>query len=1302
MSMSGGGGGGGHGITIPIAFPGAPEGAAELDAVASSSERAGAAAEVASGSYRIMSEGLGAAAGASQVLTSEMGRMGGSVLRTTDEINAQNAALLNINRTIETNTSLLTASTPAQASYLSQMEARILAERRMADAAAAGMGRVERKLAGLEAMGSPGLYKAAGVAAVGIGVAAYEGIKKYTELNKLLVQSVTHAGVAKDKLPALMSGVISIGKETGQSFNDIANGLYRIASATASLNHHRGASTKQLLELSRESSIFNIMAGVPAGAQSEQSARLFGIMRNIGLKGATTDKQIAPLLTAASGAADMRASELVGALGRGPLVTAKLNHLSANEVLSWIGLMTNMGMTGSTAGTAVKTAITTFLHPTQIGAQAGAMFDITQTGMAEAKSMGYKGKSGMQAVIQYMTDRIGTYAPPSAPAFKYKGKADQEAFAQKLISFMGPGTDPAILNDYMSGALQTRAHSKLTGQQAHDDPIKKAKADIDAITNAILKQLWGGTKTMGPVATLLLNSKKYSNMMGYTAEHSSQKDYQAKAKLAMAQPGVQFARMKETINASFIEIGKELLPIALTIGHILTGIVGAFAKFKWALQGLLIGASILIGTAMLSKMAAFVRGPLRGMVGAYGSLAERAVNKFTPYQVTQSSKATMAYKRKSDQLLVEAAMDQVRAGQMQLEAAEINATRGTGMGPGGGGGPRGGPSGGPVGTGTRMRETTMVPMGHGTVVPINARGEVTQPGRMGVVSREAYMGRTREAVMMGGTRTYAQGTKSASGALGYGWKTREGVANALLHTGRLSPEQLQRMGPAGLHAHLRAQGFSEKVAKATVAEHVNAGAVVGTAVKTNLGSVIPKGAVATEVRTLGGAALSAGKVGLGLAGRMAGGLLSAATGPIGMMAMMLAPMAAPLIGKGIGAAISGLSSLFGGGGGGGEGDKLGNGQTVSAPNLANTGAIGQINDKRKNNQKEIDKINARIANHTSKNPSKDFARLAQLEKDQRRLDKSAKQWADPARNINKRRHDVKVGNKTLSSMQAIFKQRNKDSSGKGAWVRTSLADDGFYAKSANEFMQHAASDAAKMLSKKSLSKKVYGQDGYVLSMKEKRNQAMSDLKAKYGMSITAGQAAMMGSGNAKDIIGYLRKQRTLNTQAILSSPFAKSTDVDWNARFKAQTTARNMLRGARGAYGLKPGENWEAIAKTEGSAVRLRAMGADFRHAKSKQTDLKNMAFQAAFTGHSDLAKVYTKAADEAGKTAHHIKDGFTQLAHQIAEQSGKHTKRQSVVKIEDDSVDKLVKKLGDSNKQLSSAIQAGIIQGVKDALARS
>lgn len=489
---------------------------------------------------------------------------------------AESEALARQNVVLEQNAMLATRSAIAQ------------------DAFSKHYSKTYQNLSKMEKMGTPAILKAATWTALGVGGVAYEGIKKYSEFNKLMTQTITQAGRAPSEMGFLSQSALNISKQTGVGVNDVANMMYRAASGTASWNQGLGATKKQLVEVTKQVANLNVLGNIQGGVTSEQSARVLTSLLNANMKdigsGMDGAKKAAMLINAAVGAGDIRQSELVSALGRGVLTSAKANGMSARDTVAWIDLLTSLGTTGSVAGTYVKSGINLLTNPSTQGVKALGMLGIKPGEFQKVMSgnKNYGGATGLLGVTKELGHALKKFDPfKNYP--KFKGGAVGYQSAVNLLQTWGINQIPQkFLDEWKKGNL-----NKQEQMQA---------------TSLILTKAFGGSKQFATIASLVNNPDKLAGLIAAIDKQNNAKSYNRSVNIALNTPSAKFHKLLASLNADLISIGKTITPWALKLGQAFVGLIGIFARFKILLLPLVGLLGSIVGMAMLSKGAAIIKG----------------------------------------------------------------------------------------------------------------------------------------------------------------------------------------------------------------------------------------------------------------------------------------------------------------------------------------------------------------------------------------------------------------------------------------------------------------------------------------------------------------------------------------------------------------------------------------------------------------------------------------------------------------------------------------------------------------------
>ncbi len=439
----------------------------------------------------------------------------------------------------------------------------------------------------LSAMGTPAILKAATWGTLLAGGAAYEGIKQYMEFQKSITQTVTQAGVSPKWLPFLTGTAEKVTQLTGVNLDDVANDIYRVASGTASWNHGLGATKSQLAAIVKQTAQLQVLGNVAGGATSEQTARVMTAMVNANMRGVGHDPKLAAeLVNAAIGAGDIRMSDLVPALGRGLMTSAKSNNLSAHDALTWLDLLTSLGTTGSVAGNYVKTGINLLANPSAQGAGALAMLGI-KPGEIEGM-LGSKG--GLLEAVNTMRMAFKKFNPSAAltlyrnaEGVPYAGDEGKVAAIRKLETWAVGELPKSFVDKWEKGELTAK-------QQTY-------------ATDLILTKAFGGSKQFATIAALINNPNLLTGISNRITANENSSVYNRDVARALNTPSQQLHKILGNLQVDFVNIGKALTPAFLGLAHVVMETVGFFTRFKALGESLLWVLAEIVAMAGISKIA---------------------------------------------------------------------------------------------------------------------------------------------------------------------------------------------------------------------------------------------------------------------------------------------------------------------------------------------------------------------------------------------------------------------------------------------------------------------------------------------------------------------------------------------------------------------------------------------------------------------------------------------------------------------------------------------------------------------------
>ena len=782
--------------------------------------------------------------------------------------------------------------------------------------AVANLGAGYAKMTNLAQMATPALMKAATWAGLGLAGLAYEGIKQYTQFNKLITQTITQAGVAPSKFGFLSNLAESVAMKTGQGLTDVANTIYRAASGTASWNNGLGATKKQLSDIVTTVSKLNIVGGIAPGAESEQASRVVTALLNSNIRGVGHNStSAAALVNAVIGSGDMRLADLVPGIGRGLLSSAVANNMTAQDAMAWVATLTSQGTTASVAGNYVKTGVNLLAHPSAQGTAALAMLGIKPGQLENLMS----GPGGLVSALSTLKQGMQQLNPGNAGFFFDKighvraGGSGMAGAIDKLQTWSANELNPKFIKDWMANKLTAKEQTQAT--------------------DLILTKAFGGSKQFATIAAVVNKLGLVKGIEAHITAENTPGYFNAQYARTAATPAQQFKMMHQSLIVDLVKIGKELTPLGLTFGHVMTGTIGALSKFKGVIVGFALLAGGLLAAAGVSKVAQLGE-HLSPVIGAaYTRLGHMAGvdSKFTTAMNAKANgggfKFLDIYGTHKSKILSKLGGDSINAMKTDAEIAAGGTVAGLSKGESA------------IATAQSRGNVTLEKIAINTQVTADSlAGTGLAGGSGGLKSVEKKLGsiESKGGMLAIGPGTLAPGTR-LSASHGGGVIPLTSSANPLSvgsifmdtksgrWTKRLSNGRTSFISKAeAMAAQERQASFGSYVPRdATYFKNPNLGGV-----DMGLGQYGPKlpaagptpfvtDAVMRDAGNIAGPLDKSAGLLSGIAGKLgglAGGLGSLAGGPVGMMAMMAAPMilglATPLLGK--------LGSLLGGwlGGGG--------------------------------------------------------------------------------------------------------------------------------------------------------------------------------------------------------------------------------------------------------------------------------------------------------------------------------------------------------------------------------------------------
>ena len=475
-----------------------------------------------------------------------------------------------------------------------------------------------------------------------------------------------------------------------------------------------------------------------------------------------------------------------------------------------------------------------------------------------------QGPGGLVAALSTLKTGMKQLNPGSAAKFfyheagkVYPGGSGLAGAVAKLQTWSAGELSPTFIKAWESG--------KLT-------PLQQTQA-----TDLILTKAFGGSKQFATIAAVINKLPLVKGIEAHITTENTPGYFNAQYARTAATPAQQFKMMHQQLIVDLVKIGKELTPLGLAFGHMITGTIGALSKFKGVIIGFAAVAMSLLAAAGIAKGAQLFT-HLAPVIGAgYNRLGRMAGadSKFTTAMNERANSGAFRflniYKTHEKGVLGKLGGASINAG-LGISDAEIGAGSATVAGLG---------------------------KGDSALLSAQARGN----GFLADIARNTGVSAAAEERGVGGGLRSAE---EKGGGAAYAPQFKDPVTGRFLSAAESAP--------------LAARAAEESSAAETAAMMYGATGR-GRGIKSFSTNMM--GGADTALSNVAGvgesvvsdasAVLPAVEAGGGMLAGLGEGLGTLAGGPMGMMAMMAAPMlmglATPLLGK-----LGGLlGSLFGGG-----------------------------------------------------------------------------------------------------------------------------------------------------------------------------------------------------------------------------------------------------------------------------------------------------------------------------------------------------------------------------------------------------
>ena len=292
---------------------------------------------------------------------------------------------------------------------------------------------------------------ATAVASVAIAAGVGLAVKKFADFDAAMSAVGANSGAVGSELAALRNTAMEFGAATQFSATEAAQGINELAKAGVSTADIMGGALKGSLDLAAAGQI-----GVAEAAESTASA-----LNQFGLEGGKAG-HVADLLSNAANAAQGTVGDMSAALGQAG-VAANAAGLDIDETTTLLALFAKAGMTGSDAGTSLKTMMQRLAAPT---AEAAAELD--RLGISAYDSQGnFRGAEVVLGELSTQTANMSTEARAAAFSTIFgsdairaasiaaeAGAEGYRAMNAEVTRFGGASEQAAALTDNLKGDLE--------------------------------------------------------------------------------------------------------------------------------------------------------------------------------------------------------------------------------------------------------------------------------------------------------------------------------------------------------------------------------------------------------------------------------------------------------------------------------------------------------------------------------------------------------------------------------------------------------------------------------------------------------------------------------------------------------------------------------------------------------------------------------------------------------------------------------------------------------------------------------
>ena len=357
------------------------------------------------------------------------------------------------------------------------------------DEAAAAAGRVTDRYRLMEAAGR-GMLVAGTAMAAGVWLV----VKQYSDFDKAMSAVAANTGATGAALQSLRDKAIELGGATQYSGEEAAQGINELAKA--------GVSTADILNGGLKGALSLAAAGqMDVGEAAETAA---SAMTQFGLSGKDIP-HIADLLAAGANKAQGSVHDMSMALNQAGLV-ANATGLSIDETVGTLTAFASAGMTGSDAGTSLKTMLQRLTPQSEEASKTMEALGLSAydangnfVGMTEYAGRLQKSMAGLspEARAAAMNILFGADAVRAANILFLQGSAGMEQWRKEILLAGFAAQNAAILTDNLSGDME-----RFGG--AVDEVVLKSGGSINDLLRDVVQAGTAMVEALGDIPAPIL------------------------------------------------------------------------------------------------------------------------------------------------------------------------------------------------------------------------------------------------------------------------------------------------------------------------------------------------------------------------------------------------------------------------------------------------------------------------------------------------------------------------------------------------------------------------------------------------------------------------------------------------------------------------------------------------------------------------------------------------------------------------------------------------------------------------------